>query len=60
MDSDDLLQFIKLALEDEPALLSITGKGHQSRSNFKKCISLWDILVYSESASQRIMELSQN
>lgn len=60
MDSEDLLQFIKLALEDEPALLSITGKGHQSRSNFKKCISLWDILVYSESASQRIMELSQN
>ncbi len=32
MDSEDLLQFIKFALEAEPALLSITGKGHQSRS----------------------------
>lgn len=58
INPDDLLQFIKLALEDEPALLSISGKGHQSRSNFKKCITLWDILVYSASAKQRITELS--
>ncbi len=26
----DLLDFIKLALKDDPALLSINGKGHQS------------------------------
>ena len=60
INPDDLLQFIKLALEDEPALLSITGKGHQSRSNFKKCITLWDILVYSTPAKQRIAELSDD
>lgn len=59
IDPDDLLQFIKLALEDDPALLSITGKGHQTRSNFKKCISLWDILVYSKPAKRRIEELSK-
>ena len=50
IDPSDLLQFIKLALEDEPTLLSIT--------NFKKCITLWDILVYSIPAEQRIAELS--
>lgn len=60
INPDDLLRFIKLALEDEPALLSITGKGHQSRSNFKKCITLWDILVYSIPAKRRIEELSDN
>ena len=60
INPDDLLQFIKLALEDEPALLSITGKGHQSRSNFKKCITLWDILVYSTPVKQRIAELSDD
>lgn len=60
INPDDLLRFIKLALEDEPALLSITGKGHQSRSNFKKCITLWDILVYSTPAKRRMEELLGN
>ena len=56
----DLLGLIKLALKDDPALVVINGKGHQSRSNFKKCITLWDILVYSSSAKQKITELSKN
>lgn len=56
--TDDLLSFVKLALKDEPALLSIAGKNHPLRSNFKKCISLWDILVYSIPAKQRIEKLS--
>ena len=60
INPDDLLRFIKLALEDKPALLSITGKGHQSRSNFKKCITLWDILVYSTPAKRRMEELLGN
>lgn len=55
----DLLDFIKLALKDDPTLLSINGKGHQSRSNFKKCITLWDMLMYSACAKQKIAELSQ-
>jgi len=59
IDPDDLLRFIKLALENEPDLLAI-GKGHQSRSNFKKCISLWDILVYSTPARRRLMELAKD
>ena len=56
----DLLDFIKQALKDDPALLSIIGKGHQSRSNFKKCITLWDMLMYSLSAKQKITSLSEN
>lgn len=60
IDVDDLLRFIQLALEDEPALLSITSEDHKFRSNFKKCITLWDILVYSKSAKQRMRELSDD
>jgi len=40
--------------------LSINGKGHQSRSNFKKCITLWDMLMYSSSAKQKITSLLEN
>lgn len=57
IDTEDLLEFIVKALEDEPTLLSITGKAHPCKSNFKKCITLWDILVYSTSAKRKIREM---
>lgn len=60
IDPEDLIQFIRLALKDEPALLSTTKKGHKHRSNFKKCITLWDILAYSDLANQRIEVLSKS
>lgn len=59
ISSEDLIQFIRLALQDEPTLLSTTKKDHRYRSNFKKCITLWDILAYSELANQRIEELKR-
>ena len=43
---------LKKALEDYPDLLAV-GKGHQSRSQFKKCISIWDWLKYSNAAKIR-------
>ncbi len=60
IDTDDLKEFIIQALEDEPTLLSITGKSHPCKSNFKKCITLWDILVYSLPAKQRIQKLERD
>ena len=56
INPEELLQFIKLAIKDEPTLLK--GKKHSSRSNFKKCITLWDMLVYSKVAENKVNELS--
>lgn len=50
IDKNDLLEFIKLAIKKEPTLLK--GKSHPSRSNFKKCITLWDMLVFSDLAKE--------
>ena len=57
IDKDDLLKFILRALDDDPILLSVDGKGHQSRSQMKKCISIWDWLTYSEAAKDNIKRL---
>ena len=52
IEPDSLVQFLNKALEDYPDLLAV-GKGHQSRSQFKKCISIWDWLKYSNAAKIR-------
>ena len=57
INTEDLLQFIKLAIKDEPTLLK--GEKHSLRSNFKKCITLWDMLVYSGLADNKIKELNK-
>lgn len=57
IDKDDLLKFILRALDDDPILLSVDGKGHQSRSQMKKCISIWDWLTYSKAAKDNIKRL---
>ena len=57
IDKDDLLKFILRALDDDPILLSVDGKGHQSRSQMKKCISIWDWLTYSKAAKDNIKML---
>ncbi|MBR5486749.1 MAG: SIR2 family protein [Phascolarctobacterium sp.] len=57
IDTDDLLRFIKRAIDDEVTLFAIDGNGHQSRSQMKKCISLWDWLVYSSQAKENIQRL---
>ena len=36
------------------------SKKHCTRSNFKKCITLWDMLMYSSSAKQKITSLLEN
>lgn len=57
VDVDDLYAFLIKALDDEPKLLS--GKGHQSRSQYKKCISIWDWLKFSANAQKRITEIDK-
>ena len=52
------MQFLKKALEDYPDLLAV-GKGHQSRSQFKKCISIWDWLKYSNAAKNQMNILKE-
>ena len=57
INNDDLFAFIIQALDDNPTLLAIDGTGHQSRSQFKKCISIWDWLTYGRAAKERIEQL---
>lgn len=57
IDHDDLLAFINKALDDDPVLLAVDGSGHQSRSQFKKCISIWDWLKFSSAAKANITKL---
>lgn len=59
IEPDSLVQFLDKALEDCPDLLAV-GKGHQSRSQFKKCISIWDWLKYSNAAKNQIKILKEN
>ena len=57
IDHDDLLSFINKALDDDPVLLAVDGSGHPSRSQFKKCISIWDWLKFSPAAKTNITRL---
>lgn len=59
IEPDSLVQFLNKALEDHPDLLAV-GKGHQSRSQFKKCISIWDWLKYSKAAKNQMKILKEN
>ena len=59
IEPDSLVQFLNKALEDYPDLLAV-GKGHQSRSQFKKCISIWDWLKYSNAAKNQMNILKEN
>lgn len=59
MEPDSLVQFLNKALEDYPDLLAV-GKKHQSRSQFKKCISIWDWLKYSKAAKNQMKILKEN
>ena len=59
IEPDSLVQFLNKALEDYPDLLAV-GKGHQSRSQFKKCISIWDWLKYSKAAKNQMKILKEN
>jgi len=59
MEPDSLMQFLNKALEDCSDLLTV-GKGHQSRSQLKKCISIWDWLKYSNAAKNQIKTLKEN
>lgn len=56
---DSLFQFLNKVLEDNPDLLEVS-KGHQSRSQFKKCISIWDWLKYSDAAKKQIKIFEEN
>lgn len=61
IDVDELFSFLNKALDDTPDLMSVNLRGHQSRSQFKKCISIWDWLKYYEVAMQhfQIIEAKQ-
>ena len=59
IEPDSLVQFLNKALEDCPDLLAV-GKWHQSRSQFKKCISIWDWLKYSNAAKNQMNILKEN
>ena len=49
--------FLHKALDDDPSLLSIENIGNPSRSQFKKCISIYDWLKYSKRAGEKLKSL---
>lgn len=57
IDLEDLLSFIQIAIADDPTLLTVEGKGNAFRSQFKKCIGIWDWLAYYELATDNIRKL---
>ena len=58
IDIEDLRKFLNKALDDDNSLLDTTvGRIHPSRSQFKKCISIWDWLAYGNVAKERIKSL---
>lgn len=60
INTDNLIEFLLQALNDSPNLLSIDNKPHTSRSQFKKCISIYDWLKYSQKARDRLDEFELN
>lgn len=55
IDIDDLYSFICEVLKDEPDILD-KKKPHKLRSQFKKCINIWDWLKFSDAAKQKIQK----
>ena len=57
INKDDLYAFIIEALKDDPGLLSVDGKGHPLRSQFKKCICIWDWISFGSAAKENMNKL---
>lgn len=56
---DELFAFLNKALDDTPELMTVDGRGHQLRSQFKKCISIWDWLKYSVAAKHQLQKIEK-
>ena len=57
INKDDLLDFIYRALDDDSTLLTVKENSHPCRSQFKRCISIWDWLSYYELAQENIRRM---